>query len=49
MVSYIKEHQGALRELTLRMALKLADLLLMDAGRFEQMAQVSCHKRRVRS
>ena len=48
-VSYIKEHQGALRELTLRMALKLADLLLMDAGRFEQMAQVSCHKRRVRS
>ena len=44
-VSYIKEHQGQLRELTLRMALKLADLLKMDASRFEQMAKVSCHKR----
>ena len=46
-VKYIEQHQGALRELTLRMALKLADLLLMDETRFEQMAKVSCHKRRV--
>lgn len=44
-VEYIKTNQNSLRELTLRMALKLADLLKMDSARFEQMAKVSCHKR----
>lgn len=44
-VDFIKEHKDRLRELTLRMALKLADLYKMDAGRFEQLARVACFKR----
>ena len=45
-VQYIKEHQDSLRELTLRMALKLADLLLLGRSNFHKMAKVACHKRR---
>ena len=44
-VDYIKEHQDSLRELTLRMALKLADLYKMDPSKFEVLAKTSCHKR----
>ena len=44
-VDYVKEHKDTLRELTLRMALKLADLYKMDPSNFEVLARTSCHKR----
>ena len=44
-VDYIIEHQDNLRELTLRMALKLADLWKVSEKRFATLAKTSCHKR----
>jgi len=43
-VSFIEEHADDLRELTLRMALKLADIYTMDPAKFEKIARVSCFK-----
>ncbi len=44
-VDFINEHAHQLRELTLRMALKLADVYLMNPNQFESLARVSCFKR----
>lgn len=46
-VGFIDQNADKLRELTLRMALKLADVLLMDERKFESLAKVSCFKRGV--
>ena len=43
-VDFLEAHAGQLRELTLRMALKLADVYLMSPARFESLARVSCFK-----
>lgn len=45
-VSFIEEHADDLRELTLRMALKLADVFKMNPSKFESLAKVSCFKQR---
>lgn len=47
-MEFIEQHAENLRELTLRMALKLADVYLMDANKFESLARVSCFKAGVR-
>lgn len=47
-VQFIEDNQDNLRELTLRMALKLADVYNMDASKFESLAKVSCFKSGVR-
>lgn len=44
-VDFINNHAEDLRELTLRMVLKLADVYRMNAGEFESLAKVSCFKR----
>lgn len=43
-VDFIEENADNLRELTLRMALKLADVYKMDPSKFESLAKVSCFK-----
>lgn len=43
-VAFIEENANNLRELTLRMALKLADIYNMDSAKFEKIAKVSCFK-----
>lgn len=43
-VDFIMANADKLRELTLRMALKLADVYKMSPGRFESLAKVSCFK-----
>lgn len=43
-VSFIEENANNLRELTLRMALKLADVYKLHPSRFESLAKVSCFK-----
>ena len=44
-VNFIETHSHKLRELTLRMALKLADVYKLDRDNFESLAKVSCFKR----
>lgn len=43
-VEFIENNASKLRELTLRMALKLADVYKMDPIKFESLAKVSCFK-----
>jgi hypothetical protein len=43
-MDFIEENASRLRELTLRMALKLADVYKMDPSKFESLAKVSCFK-----
>lgn len=43
-VDFIETNASRLRELTLRMALKLADVYSMSPNRFESLAKVSCFK-----
>lgn len=43
-VDFIEANQDKLRELTLRMALKLADVYQMNPEKFESLAKVSCFK-----
>lgn len=43
-VAFIETNAEKLRELTLRMALKLADVYNMNPNRFEALAKVSCFK-----
>lgn len=45
-VRFIEDNADKLRELTLRMALKLADVYKLDPSRFESLAKVSCFKAR---
>lgn len=47
-MQFIEHNAQHLRELTLRMALKLADVYQMNAAKFEQLAKVSCFKAGVR-
>lgn len=47
-MDFIMNNADNLRELTLRMALKLADVYNMDPNRFESLARVSCFKAGVR-
>jgi len=44
-VRFIEENSHRLRELTLRMALKLADVYKLDPDNFHSLAKVSCFKR----
>ena len=43
-MDFIEAHQEKLRELTLRIALKLADIYKVDPGKFESLAKVSLFK-----
>ena len=43
-VNFIEENADNLRELTLRMALKLADVYQLNPTKFESLARVSCFK-----
>lgn len=43
-VDFITENADKLRELTLRMALKLADVYKLDQAKFESLARTSCFK-----
>lgn len=43
-VDFINKHAEQLRELTLRMALKLADVYKLDPDNFDSLARVSCFK-----
>ena len=46
-LKFIVDNSSKLRELTLRMALKLSDVYLMDPANFETLARISCFKRGV--
>lgn len=44
LVEYMTENMNSLRELSLRMAKKLADLICMDIDNWKDLASITCHK-----
>lgn len=44
LLAYLNEHYENLRELSLRMVIKLAGLIKMDENTWEEMAKVACYK-----
>lgn len=44
LVEYMTENMNNLRELSLRMAKKLADLICMDIDNWKDLASITCHK-----
>jgi hypothetical protein len=45
LLQYIADHKNRLRELSLRMVLKIADLMIMDPGNWRSLAEATCMRR----
>ena len=45
LLQYISDHKNRLRELSLRMVLKIADLMVMDADNWQSLAEATCMRR----
>ena len=45
LLDYIADNKNRLRELSLRMVLKIADLMVMDPGNWRALAEATCMRR----